>query len=212
MKFPIRTVLAAAAVLWPSVALAQISGPARVIDGDTIDVGGTRIRLYGIDAPEKRQTCEGSEGQVYECGRDASAVMAELTVGHTVDCEPQDQDRYGRTVAICSNESGDIGAAMVRRGWAVPYMRYGGSRYLNEQSEAQQEKLGMWSGRFQMPDEFRRSTRRRGSVYTPEQEAAVRTFLDGIGMPGYVPSHEYRHVVRTWNTARRAYSITRRRY
>src|SRR4051812_46481938 len=137
MKFLTRTILAAAIVLWPSVALAQISGPTRVIDGDTIDVSGTRIRLYGIDAPEKQQTCEGSEGQIYECGRDASAVMAELTVGHTVDCEPQAGDRYGRTVAICSNESGDIGAAMVRRGWAVPYMRYGGSRYLNEQSEAQ---------------------------------------------------------------------------
>jgi len=65
--------LVALAVAAPAVA-AEITGPARVIDGDTIDIAGTRIRLWGIDAPETRQTCEGRDRQTYECGRPSRVV------------------------------------------------------------------------------------------------------------------------------------------
>src|SRR6185503_14334736 len=64
-------------------AAGEVSGPARVIDGDTLEITGTRIRLWGIDAPEKHQTCEGKAGEIYECGRDSAAVMQELTRGRT---------------------------------------------------------------------------------------------------------------------------------
>ena len=60
--------LAAALLLFASPALAQtITGPARVIDGDTLGVSGQRIRLHGIDAPEKNQTCQ-IEGTPWACG------------------------------------------------------------------------------------------------------------------------------------------------
>ena len=66
------TILAAAiGFLAASAAAAEMTGPVRVIDGDTLDLAGTRVRLWGIDAPETRQTCEGRDGQTYECGRES---------------------------------------------------------------------------------------------------------------------------------------------
>ena len=103
---------------------AELSGPVRVIDGDTLDMDGVRIRLWGIDAPEKNQTCQGKDGQIYECGRDSAAVMIELTRDRRVQCEARGQDRYRRVVAVCQTESGEINAAMVARGWAVDWPRY----------------------------------------------------------------------------------------
>jgi endonuclease YncB( thermonuclease family) len=119
----IIALLASLAIAAPAVA-AEIAGPARVIDGDTIDIAGTRIRLWGIDAPETRQTCEGRDGQTYECGRDSRAVIIELTRDRVVTCDPRDRDRYQRVVAVCRTEAGDINAAIVRRGWAVDWPRY----------------------------------------------------------------------------------------
>jgi endonuclease YncB( thermonuclease family) len=127
-----------------------MTGPVRVIDGDTLDLAGTRIRLWGIDAPETRQTCEGRDGQTYECGRDSRAVMVELTRDRAVTCDPRDNDRYGRVVAVCRTEAGDINA-IVRRGWAVDWPRYSNGAYSREQQPARSEKLGIWSGRFEMP-------------------------------------------------------------
>lgn len=135
-----------------------IAGTARPVDGDTLELAGQRIRLWGIDAPERVQMCEGALG-VYECGRDASAVLAAILRGQNAVCEPRDRDRYGRVVAICSTEAGDIGAAMVRQGWATDYRRYSQGRYAVEQSKAKAEGLGMWSGWFDMPEDWRRRYR-----------------------------------------------------
>src|SRR5260370_396259 len=97
---------------YSSVLAADISRPRRVIDGDTFDMDGIRIRLWGIDAPEMKQTCRGKDGQTYECGRDSAAVMRELTRDRLVECKSRDRDRYGRAVAVCRTESGEINAAI----------------------------------------------------------------------------------------------------
>lgn len=136
-----------------------IVGQARAIDGDTLDVGGVRVRLHGIDAPELRQTCAGRDGRTYECGRDARAVLSELVRGRTVTCVARDTDRYHRIVATCTTDAGDLGEQMVRRGWALPYLRYGGALYLPAEVEAKRERLGVHSGRFQAPEDFRRARR-----------------------------------------------------
>lgn len=143
-------------------ALAEpLSGTARVVDGDTIDVAGQRVRIWGVDAPERAQTCEGKPGvfwraATYECGRDATAVMVELTRGRTVTCVPRGSPSYGRTVAICSTEAGDLGGAMVRRGWAVDVPRYSHGAYRAEEEAARREGLGLHAGRFTMPEQWRR--------------------------------------------------------
>jgi endonuclease YncB( thermonuclease family) len=146
-------------LLMSAAAAAEITGTAQVIDGDTIRIGDTRIRLWGIDAPEGRQTCQGRNGDVYECGRDSTAVLNELIRGQPVKCDVKDRDRYGRVVAVCRTEAGELNATMVRRGWAVEYKQFSRGRYSRDQAEAQHEGVGIWSGRFEMPWDWRRQQR-----------------------------------------------------
>ena len=136
-----------------------MSAPVRVVDGDMLGMNGVRIRLWGIDAPEIRETCEGKDGRTYECGRDSAAVMRELTRGRLVTCDDRGRDRYGRVVAACRTESGEINAAIVRRGWAVDWPRYSHGRYQAEEQAARAGGLGIWSGRFELPSEWRRDHR-----------------------------------------------------
>ncbi len=143
---------------------ADISGPVRVIDGDTLDMGGTRIRLWGIDAPEMRQTCQGKNDQTYECGRDSAAVMRELTRDRAVECDSHGLDRYRRIVAVCRTESGEVNAAIVRRGWAVDWPTYSGGRYRADEEAARVDGLGIWSGRFELPWEWRRERRKNQNI------------------------------------------------
>ena len=67
-----RVVLAALLLLVPSVAGTDITGKPRVIDGDTFEIAGERIRLHGIDAPETQQTCKDNDGKEWRCGQDAT--------------------------------------------------------------------------------------------------------------------------------------------
>ena len=154
-------VLAIVMALFCTPAAAQtITGPAYVVDGDGLEIAGTRIRLHGIDAVELRQRCEGHDGRVYECGRDARQVLVELTRGKIVTCEPRDRDKYGRIVAVCSTDKiPDLGAMVVALGWATDYPRYSHGRYEREEAEAKAEQLGLHSGRFQLPEQWRKEKR-----------------------------------------------------
>jgi endonuclease YncB( thermonuclease family) len=91
----------------------------RVLDGDTMQIGEVRVRLWGIDAPELPSPS----------GRQARAAMRRLVDGRPVRCEPVGRDRYGRTVARCFAGDVDLGAAMIRAGKARPYCRYSGDFY-----------------------------------------------------------------------------------
>ena len=115
--------IAAAVILWPILALGEITGPARVIDGDTIEVAGERIRLHGIDVPEMDQTCKWPDSTI-ACGAIAKAELADAIAGAEVRCEERDRDRYGRIVAVCHASGHDIGRAMVDAGWALAYRRF----------------------------------------------------------------------------------------
>lgn len=144
---------------WPGAVLADIiEGRATVIDGDSIDVAGQRIRLHGIDAPEGGQSCERS-GIVWLCGAVASARLRELVRDAEVRCEERDRDRYGRIVAVCQVGATDIGAAMVAAGLALAYRQYS-SDYAGQEATAQAARAGMWSGSFVAPWEWRQGKRR----------------------------------------------------
>ena len=113
---------AAGAALLPALA-EDIVGRAKIIDGDTLDIGGARVRLNGIDAPEKAQLCE-SGAVAWDCGANATRALTSATQGADVTCRGDKRDRYGRLLAVCYLQGVDLNAQMVRDGWALAYRRY----------------------------------------------------------------------------------------
>ncbi len=130
-------------------------GPLRVIDADTFDVGDTRVRLHGVDAPEKHQTCLDAEGAEWDCGAWAIEQARAHWEGRTATCEALDTDRYGRTVARCKVGGNDIGAMLVAGGMALAYRDYS-TDYVVQEAHAQGARVGMWRGEFQRPEDYRR--------------------------------------------------------
>ena len=136
-----------------------IVGLAVVTDGDTLRIGTARIRLFGFDAPESRQSCR-LRGRRYPCGKEATKALRDIVKGKTVTCQPTGDKTYGRLVAVCSVDGLDIGDWMVRHGWALAYRRFS-RKYVPAEEEAQRERRGIWRGRFMKPWEWRRAKRLR---------------------------------------------------
>jgi len=134
---------AAAALAIPD----SISGPARVIDGDTIVISSQHIRLWGIDAPEHDQPQ----------GPAATAFLKRSIGNEPVDCASKDRDKYGRIVAQCSTVAGDLGRRMVANGHAIDYTHYSHGYYRAEEQAARAEHLGIWAGPFVPPEQWRRA-------------------------------------------------------
>jgi len=134
----------------------SISGTPRIVDGDTLVIAGTRIRLHGIDSPETKQTCQ--RGRIdWLCGQEASKALRDYVGVADLRCERLDTDRYGRMVARCYRPDGnDIGEWMVSNGWALAYRHYA-KEYVDEEASAQDAKRGLWAGEFMEPWEWRRS-------------------------------------------------------
>jgi endonuclease YncB( thermonuclease family) len=148
----------AALLCWPIIAgAADLSGRASVIDGDTIEIHGQRIRLHGIDAPESRQTCEAA-GQTYRCGQQAALALADHIGQRAVACEQRDVDRYGRVVAVCIAGTEDLNAWLVSQGLALAYRQYA-IDYVDEEAAARTAQLGIWRGAFVPPWDWRRGVR-----------------------------------------------------
>jgi endonuclease YncB( thermonuclease family) len=135
----------------------DLVGSARVIDGDTIEVRGKRVRLHGIDAPESDQTCLDG-GQRWPCGRRSTQALRDRVAGGTVRCVGDEEDRYGRLIAICYADGTNLNAWMVEQGWAVAYRRYS-TEFVGEERQAENEGAGVWKGQFVMPWEWRRGQR-----------------------------------------------------
>ena len=132
----------------------------RVVDGDTIDVNGTRIRFQGIDTPETGQSCRDAAGEVYSCGLVASAALT-LKIGEggvRCDLEPE-RDRYGRALGTCYAADGtDLNGWLVRNGYGLAYRRYS-ERYVAQEDAARAESVGMHSGYFVPPWDWRKGKR-----------------------------------------------------
>ena len=151
--------------------LEPIVGRASVIDGDTIEIRGQRIRIQAIDAPESGQWCGEGEDR-WRCGKASAEALDAMVDGATVTCrqDPRDpQDRYKRVLARCEARGGDLGEALMRAGLAVAYVRFLDYRNgeprpykaaaLAAEAEARAAKRGMWSGVFDMPWDWRAARR-----------------------------------------------------
>lgn len=164
-------VLSAAAWAWP--VRADVSGRARVIDGDSLEIGGTRIRLFGIDAPERVQSCR-EGGELWICGGLARVRLEERISGRAVVCEEKDRDRYGRIVAVCRAGGEDLNAWMVSGGWAMAYRRYS-EAYVDEEARAKSSRQGIWRGDFVPPWDWRKGKRLPSAARDTRRDAGQVT-------------------------------------
>ena len=143
----------------PAASGPSLVGRASVIDGDTIEIHGQRIRLHGIDAPESAQTCQDENGRDYRCGqRAALALKDKIGQQRTVSCEKRGLDRYRRIIAVCRAGEEDLNGWLVFEGWAVAYRRYS-TDYVSAENAARSDERGIWVGTFTPPKEWRRSRR-----------------------------------------------------
>lgn len=164
-----RWFLAIELAFLPFSAFAQdVSGSAHAVDGDTLNMAGIVIRLHGIDAPELNQNCS-RQGQSWECGKEASAKLAQLVSGVNLRCEQRDIDGYDRIVATCKAGQVDLGQAMVEAGLAVALTQFS-ERYLAADARAKELGLGIWGGEFQLPADYRAANPR---AYRPKPQAST---------------------------------------
>ena len=126
----------------------------RVIDGDTLDLDGTRFRIHGIDAPEAGQTCMRPDGGHWPCGTEAIRAMQRLVSARPVTCASGSLDGYGRTVAVCSSGGLDLGRTMVSRGMAFAFRKYSAD-YAAEEDEARRRRIGVWQADTETPWDYR---------------------------------------------------------
>jgi endonuclease YncB( thermonuclease family) len=110
------------------------SKPVVIVDGDTVDIDGVRIRLLGIDAPETfRSRCENE----LVLGLKAKARLRQLLDSGQVSYEPHGHDRYGRTLAHVLAGGIDVGQVLLAEGLALRY---------EPGFEAKQQRLRAWCG------------------------------------------------------------------
>ena len=121
-----------------------------VIEGDLLRVGGTQVRLYGIDAPDVGQQCESRRGQPYDCGAAARNILSMFVRDRDVACTLYAMNADGNMVGRCFVGESDLSLAMVRGGWAFSY-RSLSWRYESAQAHARTERSGIWSGRAEAP-------------------------------------------------------------
>lgn len=136
----------------------RLEGVGRVIDGDTLDVGGVRVRLYGIDAFERNQMCDGPGGP-WGCGAAATQSLKTRAEGRRLVCDVMDTDRYGRKVSRCEQAGVDVARALVSEGLALAYRRYSRD-YVDDELAAQAMAAGAWNGSFDRPEQWRGRSRR----------------------------------------------------
>lgn len=136
--------------LFPQEGVADVTGRAEIIDGDSLVVSGREVRMQGIDAPEGRQTCR-RDGREWNCGDAARRELRQMISGQSVFCKGLDVDKHGRLLALCKAGATDLNREMVLRGFAMSYGRYGG-----EEAEARRSKSGLWASEFEHPRQWRR--------------------------------------------------------
>jgi endonuclease YncB( thermonuclease family) len=137
-----------------------VTGQATVVDGDTLEITGVRIRIHGIDAPESDQWCVDAGSKRDPCGRRVSFELADMIGRQQVVCTPTRSRSYERIIARCLvNGHTDVGRWMVEGGRALAYRRYSRD-YASAEDKARQDRRGLWAGEFQSPEEHRAAKRR----------------------------------------------------
>ena len=141
----------------------KITGFAKVVDGDTIKINSKKIRFYGIDAPEKKQKCKKTYLTIsfmsftkdYMCGEVSTQKLIKKINNQKLNCNIIDVDRSKRLIGECFKRNINLNSWMVSNGYAVAYRKYS-KKYVSDEINAKNNKLGIWQGKFEMPWDYRR--------------------------------------------------------
>jgi endonuclease YncB( thermonuclease family) len=151
-----RALIALLLIVVPSIAHAEtIAGRASVIDGDTLEIHGERIRILDIDAPESRQRCQDQDGAAWRCGQQAALALADWIGQQAVSCETTKKDRYKRWLARCSVAGNDVALWLASQGWVFAYRDCKCEVIRAAVDRAKAQQLGIWSGEVMAPWEWR---------------------------------------------------------
>ena len=134
----------------------ELSGAARVVDSNTLEIGARRVRLIGVDAPDLAQTCPARKGETYPCGRVAAQTLAKLVKDGPLACQGDRTDAAGRLLVRCSIRGFDVGEQFVLTGRAFADPDTGDA-YRRAEGTAEKLREGMWRGEFQKPWEWRKA-------------------------------------------------------
>lgn len=137
----------------------EVKGLSKVIDGDTLNVEGYKVRLAGIDAPEVSQQCRYLMTN-WDCGLAAKNNLIAKIHDQTVSCELKNKDRYSRYIATCYLDGENLNEWLVLNGYALAYSQYS-KQYVEAEKQAQKEKKGIWSSEFQNPQDYRKAKRKK---------------------------------------------------
>jgi endonuclease YncB( thermonuclease family) len=169
---PMKLVLALGlALLAAPAGAATLSGPALVIDGDTLEIEGRRVRLFGIDAPELSQSCD-RNGESWACGQTSAEQLRAMIGDYALTCDGHEVDVYGRLLAVCRLGGVDLNRTMVAEGWATAFRRYS-EDYVADEGRARASRLGLWSSSFISPEDYRMAE--DATAQTSEQQQRAQS-------------------------------------
>jgi endonuclease YncB( thermonuclease family) len=157
--------------LWSPALAGDLIGQASIVDGDTLEIHGTRIRLWGIDAPESSQLCRDEDSSLYRCGARVANDLDAFLARRPVTCTSMNLDQYGRTVATCSAGGADLGEWLVSNGLALDWPRFSKGKYEAAQRNAEHAGRGIWKGSYVEPWLYRACIRANGSPASCSDDA-----------------------------------------
>ncbi|MBY5972131.1 thermonuclease family protein [Ferrimonas balearica] len=195
MRLPLLLLLC---LILPVSALArEVKGPARIIDGDTLELRGQVVRLLDIDAPETGQDCHGAP-----CGAEATTFLKRLTARQQVTCRGDEVDAYDRLLARCMVAGRDLGAEMVLAGQAVAFRRYG-LTYIDQEKVARIEGRGLWArGTPIMPWDYRAGRWQQTAASAPQADCPIKGNINGKGQRIYHTPYSAHYDRTRINTAK----------
>ncbi|CAN7181766.1 thermonuclease family protein [Devosia sp. LjRoot16] len=158
-----------------------------VIDGDTIELGGTRYGIHGIDAPEPGQQCERVGGGTWNCGAAAVVALEQIVFAAAdVRCDTGKLDEYGRIIAVCWADGVDIGQELVRRGAAWAFVKFAND-YVADEGIARAARAGVWQAQTEAPWEFRERRWSASGNEAPDPNCPIKGNINNQGEHIYHP-------------------------
>ena len=162
-----------------------ISGPLRVLDGDTLSIGPVQIRLFGIDAPETVQDCALPDGSEWNCGRSSTRFLANLTEAGDLFCLPVSRDPYGRIVSTCSVNDVDLSGALIDAGLAWAFVEYS-DRYVEREAVARTAEIGVFQAETETAWEYRANRWQRAVEASPDG-CPIKGNINGASQINHTP-------------------------